>query len=240
MPRNSRPHREDRRRRARKLATVDVGGVRRQVNIACIVNDEHPVESCVGDWVLVHVGFAMSRIDEAEAARDAANPDRTRRGAGRDSRRCGCRPPNKEARSCPTTAICKALYPFLHGSAQDAGDSSTPRCCIRSKKRRADSRETNARFFADAGAGPGRRGQGARRRLSRRRPAVHDGQWRLELRRRAYRGRIRASGHRRPPGARRDQSRRRSRDDLGGRQRSSASSMSSSARSSRKARAGDG
>ena len=57
---------------ARKLATVDVGGVRRQINIACIVNDEHPVESCVGDWVLVHVGFAMSRIDEAEAARDVA------------------------------------------------------------------------------------------------------------------------------------------------------------------------
>lgn len=53
---------------ARRLATVDVGGVRRQVNIACIVNDEHPVEACVGDWVLVHVGFAMSRINEEEAA----------------------------------------------------------------------------------------------------------------------------------------------------------------------------
>jgi hydrogenase expression/formation protein HypC len=52
----------------RKLATVDVGGVQRQVNIACIVNDEHPVAACVGDWVLIHVGFAMSRIDEAEAA----------------------------------------------------------------------------------------------------------------------------------------------------------------------------
>jgi len=52
----------------RKLATVDVSGVRRQVNIACIVSDEHPVSSCVGDWVLIHVGFAMSRIDEAEAA----------------------------------------------------------------------------------------------------------------------------------------------------------------------------
>lgn len=52
----------------RKLATVNVGGVRRQVNIACIVSDEHPVSSCVGDWVLIHVGFAMSRLDEAEAA----------------------------------------------------------------------------------------------------------------------------------------------------------------------------
>jgi hydrogenase expression/formation protein HypC len=52
----------------KKLATVDVGGVRRQVNIACIVNEDHPVSSCVGDWVLIHVGFAMSRINEAEAA----------------------------------------------------------------------------------------------------------------------------------------------------------------------------
>jgi hydrogenase expression/formation protein HypC len=52
----------------RKLATVDVGGVKRQVNIACIIGDDHPVSACVGDWVLIHVGFAMSRIDEAEAA----------------------------------------------------------------------------------------------------------------------------------------------------------------------------
>lgn len=53
---------------ARKLATVEVSGIKRQVNIACIVSEDHPVESCVGDWVLVHVGFAMSRIDEAEVA----------------------------------------------------------------------------------------------------------------------------------------------------------------------------
>ena len=51
-----------------KLATVEVLGVRREINIACIVSEEHPVDSCVGDWVLVHVGFAMSRIDEKEAA----------------------------------------------------------------------------------------------------------------------------------------------------------------------------
>jgi hydrogenase expression/formation protein HypC len=53
---------------ARMLATADVGGVRRQISIACVVDDDHPLESCVGDWVLIHVGFAMSRIDEAEAA----------------------------------------------------------------------------------------------------------------------------------------------------------------------------
>ena len=51
----------------RLLAKVDVSGVQRQVNIACIISDDHPVDACVGDWVLVHVGFAMSRIDEEEA-----------------------------------------------------------------------------------------------------------------------------------------------------------------------------
>ena len=56
----------------RSLATVDVAGVKRQVNIACIVDDEHPPEACLGDWVLVHVGFAMSRIDEHEAAQTLA------------------------------------------------------------------------------------------------------------------------------------------------------------------------
>lgn len=53
----------------KKLGVVDVGGVRRVTNLACIVSDEHPVEDCMGDWVLVHVGFAMSRIDPEEAER---------------------------------------------------------------------------------------------------------------------------------------------------------------------------
>jgi hydrogenase expression/formation protein HypC len=53
---------------ANVLATVDICGVRRQINIGCIVDDDHPAESCVGEWVLVHVGFAMSRIDGREAA----------------------------------------------------------------------------------------------------------------------------------------------------------------------------
>ncbi|AKG23773.1 HypC/HybG/HupF family hydrogenase formation chaperone [Calothrix sp. 336/3] len=52
----------------KKLAMVDVGGVKRQINIACIVDAAHPPESCIGDWVLVHVGFAMSRINEEQAA----------------------------------------------------------------------------------------------------------------------------------------------------------------------------
>ena len=50
-----------------KLGLVDVCGVKREVNLACIVDVDHPVAGCVGDWVLVHVGFAMSRIDEHEA-----------------------------------------------------------------------------------------------------------------------------------------------------------------------------
>jgi len=54
------------------LATVEVGGVRRTVNIAFIVSDEHPASACLGDWVLVHVGFAMVRIDEKEAAETLA------------------------------------------------------------------------------------------------------------------------------------------------------------------------
>jgi hydrogenase expression/formation protein HypC len=52
---------------ANSIATVEVGGVRRKVNVACVVDDEHPVDSCLGDWVVVHVGFALSRIDEDEA-----------------------------------------------------------------------------------------------------------------------------------------------------------------------------
>lgn len=52
----------------RKLALVDVSGVQREINVSCVVNEDRPLESCVGDWVLVHVGFAMSRINEREAA----------------------------------------------------------------------------------------------------------------------------------------------------------------------------
>jgi hydrogenase expression/formation protein HypC len=48
-------------------ALVEIGGVRRAVNISFIVAEGHSHSDCVGDWVLVHVGFAMSRIDEAEA-----------------------------------------------------------------------------------------------------------------------------------------------------------------------------
>src|SRR5689334_22747812 len=45
------------------LARVDVSGVRRAVNIG-LLEDEN---LRVGDWILIHVGFALSKIDEAEA-----------------------------------------------------------------------------------------------------------------------------------------------------------------------------
>jgi hydrogenase expression/formation protein HypC len=51
----------------RQVGMVDVGGVQRAVSLSCIAPEDQPLETCVGAWVLVHVGFAMSRIDEAEA-----------------------------------------------------------------------------------------------------------------------------------------------------------------------------
>lgn len=47
-------------------AKVEVEGVRREVSIA-LLDTDGPQAVQVGDWVLVHVGFAMARIDEAEA-----------------------------------------------------------------------------------------------------------------------------------------------------------------------------
>ncbi|NIY84747.1 HypC/HybG/HupF family hydrogenase formation chaperone [Vibrio hepatarius] len=49
------------------VATVDISGVERPVNIACVVDDTHSLANYIGSWVLVHVGFAMSIIDEIEA-----------------------------------------------------------------------------------------------------------------------------------------------------------------------------
>jgi hydrogenase expression/formation protein HypC len=47
------------------LAKAEVGGVRRNINIGLVHDDGDRVE--IGDWVLIHVGFALSKIDEAEA-----------------------------------------------------------------------------------------------------------------------------------------------------------------------------
>src|SRR5436190_4129443 len=51
----------------RQLALVDVSGVQREVSLECVVDDYFPLERCVGHWTLVHVGFAMSLINEEEA-----------------------------------------------------------------------------------------------------------------------------------------------------------------------------
>ena len=46
---------------ANRLAKVDVAGVQRTVNVG-LLEDAAP-----GDWVLIHVGFALQKVDEAEA-----------------------------------------------------------------------------------------------------------------------------------------------------------------------------
>jgi hydrogenase expression/formation protein HypC len=51
---------------ANRLARVDVAGVRRTVNVGLLDADGDGAR--VDDWVLIHVGFAISRVDEEEAA----------------------------------------------------------------------------------------------------------------------------------------------------------------------------
>jgi hydrogenase expression/formation protein HypC len=48
-----------------RLARVDVAGVIRTVNVGLLDNDGDAAEP--GDWVLIHVGFALSKVDEDEA-----------------------------------------------------------------------------------------------------------------------------------------------------------------------------
>ncbi len=48
-----------------RLARVNVAGVQRNVNIGLLDSDGQSAGP--GDWVLIHVGFALSKVDEAEA-----------------------------------------------------------------------------------------------------------------------------------------------------------------------------
>jgi hydrogenase expression/formation protein HypC len=48
-----------------RLAKVEVAGVRRNVNVGLLDDDDGGVVP--GDWVLIHVGFAISKVDEEEA-----------------------------------------------------------------------------------------------------------------------------------------------------------------------------
>jgi hydrogenase expression/formation protein HypC len=50
---------------ANRLAQVDVAGVKRTVNIGLLDDDGEGARP--GDWVLIHVGFALSKVDEEEA-----------------------------------------------------------------------------------------------------------------------------------------------------------------------------
>lgn len=49
----------------KRLARVDVAGVQRNVNIGLLDRDGDGAQP--GDWVLIHVGFALSKVDEEEA-----------------------------------------------------------------------------------------------------------------------------------------------------------------------------
>lgn len=49
------------------LARVDVAGVHRVVNVGLLQDSEGAGGVEPGDWVLIHVGFAISRVDEEEA-----------------------------------------------------------------------------------------------------------------------------------------------------------------------------
>ena len=63
------------------LAKVDVSGVRRMINIGLLADDP-PVP---GEWVLIHVGFALSKIDEQRGGGGHAVPRGHRAGLrGRD------------------------------------------------------------------------------------------------------------------------------------------------------------
>jgi hydrogenase expression/formation protein HypC len=50
---------------ANQIAKVDVVGVRRNINVSLLADENGGIRP--GDWVLIHVGFAISRIDEEEA-----------------------------------------------------------------------------------------------------------------------------------------------------------------------------
>lgn len=52
---------------ARHMAMAEISGVRREVNVAPIMGTD--IAQTVGKWALIHVGFAMSEIDETEAAK---------------------------------------------------------------------------------------------------------------------------------------------------------------------------
>jgi len=52
--------------RSEDLAVIDMGGVRKEISLGLVEN------AAVGDWVIVHVGYALQKLDPAEAERTLA------------------------------------------------------------------------------------------------------------------------------------------------------------------------
>ena len=48
-----------------QIAKAEIGGVRRNINIGLVHNEQERIQ--IGDWVLIHVGFALSKVNEEEA-----------------------------------------------------------------------------------------------------------------------------------------------------------------------------
>ena len=106
-----------------RLAKVDVAGVRRNVNIGLLDEDGSGVGP--GDWVLIHVGFAISKVDEEEAHGDP----RAARGHGRGLR-AGARGAEGErdrvTRRCDHAATATAIT---------CGDDGVPMRVVRGRRR---------------------------------------------------------------------------------------------------------
>lgn len=50
----------------RRLATVEIDGACQEIALLLLVDEDHPIETWVGAWVAIHVGFALRRVDAAE------------------------------------------------------------------------------------------------------------------------------------------------------------------------------
>ncbi len=53
------------------LAWVQLSGVRREVNVACVMDDAS-IDQLIGSWIIVHAGFALEKINADEAQRTLA------------------------------------------------------------------------------------------------------------------------------------------------------------------------
>ena len=55
-----------------QFGVASILGVKREVNLSCVYTPDQPEAAVIGSWALIHVGFAMSLIDEDEAQRTLA------------------------------------------------------------------------------------------------------------------------------------------------------------------------